>query len=556
MDLWQLLFDVILLLAACLVFGGLMSRLGQSPMVGYLLGGMILGGPGSIRAVKSEHEIEAIAELGVSLLLFSIGLEFSLSRLRTLGGKPLLGGILQVILTGLAVAVLVFPFGISAKEGIAIGAMLALSSTACALRILIEKGEMETVHGRNSLAVLLVQDMAVVPLAILMALLSTGGGAKEVLGDLGRIGLWAAGLVFALYILVNKLAVWALGRLTLERNRELTVLLAVVTGLGSTWAAHAAEISPAMGAFIAGLFIGSSAFATQIRADISSLRVILLTLFFGGAGMVADPVWILKNFHLVFGATFLLIVGKTALITIVFRLLGQPLATSLASGICLAQIGEFAFVLGAIGLEGGVVSDGTYKFVVSTAIVSLFATPFLIPKALNMGIRVASFFPGGRPYLDRTGSVEDFHPEVVMVGFGPAGQIASWPLQDEPDRVLVIDLNKEGIRKAKERGFRGQVGDATHPEVLEHAHIESAKVVVITIPHQKSALEILGHVRHLAPQAHIVVRSRYQRYTSDILMAGSHAVYGDEEEIGNRISDHLEKWRIHAEKPNSTHSSP
>ncbi len=543
MDLWQLLFDIIVLLAACLIFGGLMSRWGQSPMVGYLLGGMILGGPGSIRAVQSEHEIEAIAELGVSLLLFSIGLEFSISRLKELGSKPLFGGALQVVLTAVGGAILAVPFGLSTKESIAVGAMIALSSTACVLRILIEKGEMEAVHGRNSLAVLLVQDMAVVPLAILMALLSTGGGPQEVLGDLARIGLWTFGLILALYILVNKISVWALGRLTLERNRELTVLLAVVTGLGSAWAAHAAEISPAMGAFIAGLFIGSSAFATQIRADISSLRVILLTLFFGGAGMVADPVWILMNFHWVFGATLLLAIGKTAVIALVFRMLGQPVSTSIASGLCLAQIGEFAFVLGAIGLEGGVVSEATYKFVVSTAIVSLFVTPFLIPKSLKWGVFLAAYLPGGKPHFpgdDRSG---DFHPEVVLVGFGPAGQIASWPLLDNPETVLVLDLNQEGVKKAKERGFHGQVGDATQSEILEHAHVESAKVVVITIPHQKSALEILGHIRHLAPQAHIVVRSRYQRYTNDILMAGSHAVYGDEEEIGNRISDHLEKWK-------------
>ncbi|MCA9424229.1 MAG: cation:proton antiporter, partial [Candidatus Omnitrophica bacterium] len=530
MELWKLLLDVIVLLTACLIVGGIFSRFGQSPLVGYLLSGMLLGGPGSIRAVKSEHEIETIAELGVSLLLFSIGLEFSFKRLKDLGSKPLLGGVLQVTLTAMATAGIVFFLGLASKESIAVGAMIALSSTACVLRILIEKGEMEAVHGRNSLAVLLVQDMSVVPLAILMTLLASGGGVAGILSDLGQIVLWAAALIFALYVLVNKLAVWALGTLTLERNRELTVLLAVVTGLGSTWAAHAVGISPALGAFIAGLFIGSSAFATQIRADISSLRVILLTLFFGGAGMVADPVWILKNFHIVFGAVFLLVVGKTAVIGFVFRLLGQPVSTCLATGICLAQIGEFAFVLGAIGLEGKVISEATYQLIVSTAIVSLFITPFLIPHSLKLGVRIASWIPGASGEVDRQSGSEGFHPDAVMVGFGPAGQIAARALMDHAVKVLVLDLNHDGVKKAREFGFEGQVGDATHPEVLEHAHIETARIVVITIPHQKSALEILGHVRDLAPQAHVVVRSRYQRYTNDIVMAGTHAVFGDEEE--------------------------
>ncbi|MCB9783682.1 MAG: cation:proton antiporter [Candidatus Omnitrophica bacterium] len=543
MELWKLLLDVIVLLTACLIVGGIFSRFGQSPLVGYLLSGMLLGGPGSIRAVKSEHEIETIAELGVSLLLFSIGLEFSFKRLKDLGSKPLLGGVLQVTLTAMATAGIVFFLGLASKESIAVGAMIALSSTACVLRILIEKGEMEAVHGRNSLAVLLVQDMSVVPLAILMTLLASGGGVAGILSDLGQIVLWAAALIFALYVLVNKLAVWALGTLTLERNRELTVLLAVVTGLGSTWAAHAVGISPALGAFIAGLFIGSSAFATQIRADISSLRVILLTLFFGGAGMVADPVWILKNFHIVFGAVFLLVVGKTAVIGFVFRLLGQPVSTCLATGICLAQIGEFAFVLGAIGLEGKVISEATYQLIVSTAIVSLFITPFLIPHSLKLGVRIASWIPGASGEVDRQSGSEGFHPDAVMVGFGPAGQIAARALMDHAVKVLVLDLNHDGVKKAREFGFEGQVGDATHPEVLEHAHIETARIVVITIPHQKSALEILGHVRDLAPQAHVVVRSRYQRYTNDIVMAGTHAVFGDEEEIGGRIARYIESWK-------------
>ena len=321
MDLWTLLGDIVVLLAASLLLGGLLSRFGQSPLVGYLIAGMLLGGPGSLHVVGSEEEIEAIAELGVALLLFSLGLEFSIQRLKKLGVRPLIGGVVQVVLTVAIGAAAAFLFGLKATESIAFGAMISLSSTAVVLRMLMERAELEMPHGRNSLAVLLTQDMAVVPLAILMALLAGGGAASEVVWDVGKLLLMAATLVLGLFLL-NKIAVVVLGTLTLHRNRELTVIFAVVTGLGSAWAAHVAGLSPALGAFVAGMLLGSSVFATQVRADVSSLRVVLLTLFFGAAGMVADPIWILQNWHVVAAVTLLVTIGKLAIIWVIFSSVG------------------------------------------------------------------------------------------------------------------------------------------------------------------------------------------------------------------------------------------
>lgn len=298
MELWIILGNIVVLLGASLLMGGLFSRFGQSPMVGYLLAGMMLGGPGSIHAVSSEHEIEAIAELGVALLLFSLGLEFSLDRLKKVGAKPLLGGAAQVVLTVLLASAVALPFGLAASEAVAIGAMVALSSTVVVLRILMERGEMEMPHGRSSLGVLLTQDMAVVPLALLMTFLGGEGAAADIAWGIGKLLLMAGGLVVGL-ILLNKVAVLALDTLSLYRNRELTMVFAVVAGLGAAWASHYVGISPALGAFVAGMLLGSSAFATQIRADVSPLRVVLLTLFFGAAGMVANPIWILGNWHIV-----------------------------------------------------------------------------------------------------------------------------------------------------------------------------------------------------------------------------------------------------------------
>ncbi|MCA9322556.1 MAG: cation:proton antiporter, partial [Planctomycetes bacterium] len=461
----------------------------------------------------------------------------SVTRVKSLGRRSLGGGVLQVVITLVVAGAAAMAFGQSLAAATAIGAMVALSSTAVVLRILMERAQVESPHGRNSVAVLLVQDMAVVPLAVLMGLLVGGGTFGEVAANVSRIVLLATGLVVALYLLLNKLAVKVLGTLTLERNRELTIIMSVATGLGSTIAAHAIGISPALGAFIAGMFLGASPFATQIRADISSLRVVLLTLFFGAAGMVADPIWILQHLPLVLGLLILLTVGKTVIIWGIYRALGVSTPIALATGICLAQIGEFAFVLAKPAVDNGVIDTETHLLMVSVAIASLFVSPFLVPKAGRIAGWLTRRASQGSDLGEHTESAD-----IVIVGFGPAGQVAARSFVNLPTRVLVIDLNHDGVRRARQLGFRGEIGDATQFDVLEHAHLAAVKAVIITIPHFESALTILQHTRRLAPQAHCVVRSRYARHSHDFRTAGAHAVFGDEEQIGSALGVHLEAW--------------
>lgn len=537
MNLWILLGDIVLLLLACLFLGGLLSRARQSPLVGYLLGGMLLGGFG---AIDSRAEIEAIAELGVALLLFSLGLEFSLERLKKLGSVPLLAGVLQVILTLLLGAAVAFALGFGGKESIGFGAMICLSSTAVVLRMLMERSEIDVPHGRNSLAVLLVQDISVVPLAILMALLGGDGTPLEVMYDVGKLVLLSVALVAGLYF-ANRLAVVALGTLTFHRNRELTVLLAVVTGLGATLLAHNVGISPALGAFVAGMLLGSSAFATQIRADVSSLRVVLLTLFFGAAGMVVDPVWMLDNAALVLSFVAVLTIGKGLIIWGIFQTLGQSVRVSAATGMCLAQVGEFAFVLGSLGRASGVISPELYGLVVSATIVSFFVSAYLVPRSQGFGSYIASLFRQSEDAPEREDSCAQA-ADVVIIGFGPAGEIAALPLVDSGLQVLVIDLNRKGISRALELGFRAEVGDATQSDVLEHADLSCCKVIAITIPDQHSVRLILEQVRTYAPHVHTVVRSRYQRHSADFDSAGAHVVVGDEEEVGSSLAKVIQDW--------------
>jgi len=540
MDSWHLLLEIVSLLAACLAAGAILSRLGQSPIVGYLLAGMLLGGPGSFHVIHAEEDIETIAELGVSLLLFSLGLEFSWQRLKQMGLRSLSSGAIQVGATMIAGAFVSIAFGLGLAESIAIGAMLSLSSTAAVLRVLIDRAEIDSLHGRGALAILLVQDMAVVPLAVVVTLLAGGGSFGDVVLTVSKILFLAAALIGVLYVLLDKLAVRALGSLSLEQNRELTILLAIVIGLGSTWAAHAVGLSPALGAFIAGMFLGSSPFATQVRADVASLRVVLLTLFFGSVGMVADPIWIVERWWLVLAVAFAVIAGKAVIVWGILRVWGIPHGIAIATGLCLAQIGEFAFVLGSSARESSVVGEPTYLLVVSSAILTLFVTPYLVGSAPRLGYRLERFF---RRSLETLGASaepgEAAPPDILIIGFGPAGKAVGAALVEHGQTATVLDLNALAKSAAESMGLSGQIGDARFVDVLEHARVRSARMVVVTLPVHEAAIAVLQHVRRLAPAATVIVRSRHQIHHGDFERAGAHAIVGDEIEVGRALSERV-----------------
>lgn len=521
-----------------------MSALKQSPLVGYLLAGMVMGGPGSFAIVKAEQQIESIAELGVALLLFSLGLEFSWKRVIGLGKSTLFCGVTQVVTTLILGALVCQLWGLPFTTSVAIGAMICLSSTAAVLRVLVDRGEMDSPSGRNSLAVLLVQDMAVVPLAILIPLLAEGGEPAAVASRIFSILLAAFVIIGGLYFLMNYVAVRALQSASFGRNRELTVLLSIIIGLGATWAAHAAKLSPALGAFVAGMFLGNSKFAVQVRADVSSLRIVLLTLFFGAVGMIADPVWMFKNMPTVLSLAAIILVGKAVIIWGLFRVFRQSSGVSLSTGLCLCQVGEFAFVLGSEARTGGILSSTQYSAIVSASIVTLMVTPWLISAApkISAWLNRQRGFKAAQQ-IDHS----DGHSpcEVLVIGFGPAGRGAVRELQEIRERVLVVDLSSTGIAAAGAMGYRAVIGDAANAEVLEHLHLEHVRVVVITLPSRGEALAVLHLIRTLTPQATKIVRSRYQLYMSEFLEAGADIVLGDEEEVSNAMAqtvhEHLQK---------------
>ncbi|MDF1739402.1 MAG: cation:proton antiporter [Verrucomicrobiales bacterium] len=540
---WEVLFQLLVLLAAALVIGTLFEQFKQSAILGYLIAGMLLG-PHLFGVVDNESGVPVIAELGVSLLLFAIGLEFSAKRLIRLGPIAALGGSLQVSITlGLAMGVCLL-LGLELKTSIAVGAAVALSSTACVLRLLTDRAEIDSVHGRTALGMLLLQDIAVVPLVLLVTMLGGEGGLAEM--GLGLIK--AFGLIIALvsgFLLLSKFILPPLMRqLSLARDRELLILLAIVLAIGSACAAHALELSPALGAFIAGMMLAESPFATQIRADIGGLRIIFITLFFGSVGMLGDPVWIFENFPLVIGTTILILLGKSFIITCIglgFRL---PVRHAVASGLVLAQVGEFGVVIAGIAQTDELFGEDLFRLLVSSTLLSLFITPLLIKKALKLGLLVTKLRPASTA-PDKESRIPDDQPAtekskslVMVVGFGPSGQRVARELMDTEDvEVVIIDIRPHNIDLAKSTGLKAYLGDATNLDFLIHYGILRARAIVLTVPDHRASIRIVESVRTLNAEVVIVARARYHTFISELETAGATLAVDEEYLTGKRLAE-------------------
>jgi len=531
MDLWYVLMELLLILGTAFVLGSLAQKFKQSPILGYILAGLVVG-----PVMTNAAMVEQMAELGVSLLLFSIGLEFSFNQLRRMGKTAFGGGALQVGGT-LGITTLAASGFCGFSTALALGAVVSLSSTTIVLRVLVDRSEMESVQGRTSLGILLFQDMAIVPLVLMIGILSPSGGGGVGM-HLIKLLAAVAGLVLVLYLLLYHLIPRLLSSSLLFANRELTVLFAVSTGLGATWAAHWVGISPALGAFVAGMLLGESPFAAQVRADIGSLRTLMVTLFFASIGMVIKPLWLLGNFHYILPLAVLIFTGKAGVIFGVTRILGLDRRHGLATGIVLGQTGEFSFVLAAAAREGGLITDATLDLLVSVTILLMLATPYMTAKAIPLGDWLLGFFSKAGGSSDQEQDLSSLPEEqrVIVVGLGPVGRHVVQTLKARNFKPVIIDVNPMSRQFAAEEGLEIHLGDGSSEEILVHAGLSQACMGVITVPDPKVAGQIIKTMGQLAPDLPLVVRSRYNRHKQDLADAGADLVVDEETLMGETLS--------------------
>lgn len=538
MEIWSALADVVMILAVALLLGIVAERLKQNALLGYLLSGVLLG-PSGLGLVGQVEEVRQLAEVGVALLLFTIGLEFSLRRLRELGAVASLGGAAQIVGTGVVFASLALALGRPVSEAVIVGAALSVSSTAVVLRVLVDRSELDSLHGRNALGILLAQDLAIVPLVLVIAAVAEGADTITALQTLAvRVGLGFLLVVFV-YIASERLVPPLLRLASARNNRELPVILAVATCLGATWASHALGLSPILGAFVAGVLLAESPFAEQIRADVGPLRAVFVTMFFASAGMLADMPGGLGLLRVLATAAVILVV-KALVVGAVIRSFRLPHQVAFATGLALAQIGEFSFVLLQVGNDAGAVSPETFQLLLSASVVTLLVTPYLMEASSRLSellVRRWDVAPYRPPSADEQGPDRD-HQRVIVVGYGPAGRSVVESLRKAKIPLLVIELNPKTV--AENRAVIPiEIGDASRGDILQHHHLAWARAVVVTIPDPQAARMVIHQSKLAAPHLPVIVRGRYHVHIPRLKEAGADSIVDEEYLMGERLGEEI-----------------
>ncbi len=498
----------------------LAHRLRLPPLVALLLAGIVIG-PAGAGLIPDPADVAALSEIGVVLLLFAVGLELSLSEVLRWGRSVLLSGGVQAAGT-IGVALLVgLLFEAPPGRSLFYGLLAAMSSTAVVMRTLADRSELDTPHGRESVSILLFQDLFVVPFMLLVPLLAGAGG-----GD-GRV--WArvlAGLVVvAALVAGGRFAVrWTLDRVVALRDRDVFTLAVGFIAIATALATASVGFSLAIGAFLAGLVISESEYGLRALSDVLPFRALFSGVFFTSIGMLLDLELLLGEPLVVLGVAVGLILVKTLVTAGAVVLRGRGVAVGLMTGLSLAQVGEFSFVLAAAGLPLGLFAGDDYQRFLSVAALSMMATPFLIAAA-RPAVR---WLPSRSRPQDPGGRASAASDHAVVVGYGVAGRYLTRMLQAAGIAVVVVDQNAELVRRARADGLPAVFGDGAQPGVLASVAAARARIVVFAISSAGDERRGVAVAREVAPGARILVRTRYVRAIEDLMRQGAKEVVVEE----------------------------
>jgi CPA2 family monovalent cation:H+ antiporter-2 len=529
----HLLRDLVLLVAVAIPVVAVAQRLRIPTVAGFLVTGVLIG-PHAIGLIRDTEAVAGLAEIGVLLLLFTIGLELSLTRIIRMGRPVLRGGLVQVAGTTALGTLLATAGSLDLARAFFFGTLLALSSTALVLKLYADRGELDMPHGRIAVAILLFQDLCVVPLMLLAPVLGgVAGGWGAVLRATG-----ASLLVVGLLIVGGRFAVpWALERVVGIRNREVFTLSIVFLGLGAAYLTASFGLSLALGAFIAGLIVSESDYGLQALSDILPFRDTFTGIFFISVGMLVNPAFVADRLWIVLGLTAAVILLKTLVAAGAARTLGRSVQVSLMSGLGLAQVGEFSFVLAGVGIATGLLTDDTYQVFLSISVLSMLATPALIAGAPAVAESVARWTR--QPPLQlttrefRTVSVLQDH--VVIAGYGLNGRNLARVLKAANIPYVVLEQNGQAVRRARLEREPIIFGDATRPHVLEHVGLDRARVLVFAISSPADTRRGVAVARQLNPEVRIIVRTRWVAEMQELVRLGADHVIPEEFETSIEI---------------------
>ena len=539
---FRLIVDLVTVLAAA-SFGGLLAAALRLPvLLGYIFGGIIVG-PTGLGLIKELVQVETLAQFGVAFLLFALGVEFSLKQLNKVRAIALGGGTLQILLTiALTTAVSVFVGWVETPtQGIFLGGILSLSSTAVVLRSLMETNETESAQGQVTLGILIIQDLALgLMLAVLPALDHPESVGTAVAKALAVTALFAGAAIVAGIWLIPPFLRWVAS----TESRELFLLSVIVLCLGIALLTEHLGLSIEMGAFVAGLMISEVEYADQALTYVEPLRDVFATLFFAAIGMLIDPLFLIQNWELILSLVAIVMIGKFLIVVPLVSIFRYPLRVAIFAGLGLAQIGEFSFVLASEGQKLGLVSRRVYLLILGTTAVTLMVTPFLLkatPQILTLLEKVA-FLKDWMNKLDMPQEISanaKLKDHVVVCGYGRIGQGIVTLLQSKGYPVLVIEDAESKVQILRSQNIPYLYGNCASPLVLERAEIDHARSMLIAISDPIATRLCVQRAVSLSPEIDIVARAEKDADIDALYQLGAKEVVHPTFEASLELSTHL-----------------
>jgi monovalent cation:H+ antiporter-2, CPA2 family len=539
---FALFTDILIVFAIALVVGLIFNRIKVPPLVAFILTGIIVG-PYGLSIIQGE-QVNTLAEIGIILLLFTIGLEFSFKDLWKIRLIAVIGGALQVGLSFAFFCGLALLFGWPAGEAILMGFLFSLSSTAIVLKILHERGEVDSPHGSIALGILIFQDLAAIPMIMAIPLLaSTSIFHVEPLLS-GKDLVWFIFQDLAIVFTLIVSARWFIPRLLHEiartKNPEMFLLFIILICFGVAWLVSFTGVSLAIGALLAGLIISGSEYSHQAVSIVLPFRDIFTSFFFISVGMLLDTRFVAANLWLVLFLIGLVIGAKTLLATAAPLALGYPLRTAALTGLALAQVGEFSFIIAQSGTTVGILPVETYQMFLAIALATMAATPFVLGIGQPLTARLCHL-PSLSLVAAGTCGIEDGkrHPErkdhLIIIGYGVTGQNLARAARHGTIPYAIVELNPDLVTEARLEGEPVIFGDATSEGVLNHAGIRAARIAVIAINDPIATRKITSQIRHMNEGIIITVRTRYVNETEALYLAGADEVIAEEFETSVEI---------------------
>ena len=532
--------DLILTLAgglgAALLFGFATYRIGLSPIVGYLIAGLLVG-PYTPGFVADRHMAEQLAEVGIILLMFGVGLQFHIEELVAVWRVAVPGAIAQsVVATGLGMAV-AYAFGWTSTAGLVFGIGLSVASTVVLIRVLSDNRDLHTRAGHIAVGWLVVEDLLTVLVLVMMpAIYGERTGDSSVTISLGLAAVKVAILTALVLVGGRRVVPWLLTRIATTRSRELFTLTVLVLALGiSVASAQFFGVSMALGAFLAGLVVGRSEFSVRAASEALPMRDAFAVLFFVSVGMLLEPGFVRNAPLLILSALAVVLIGKPLVALALVLLWGYPAGVALRIAVALAQIGEFSFIVAAVGAQLGLVTDDVRNTLIATAMVSIAVNPLLYRavKPLERWVpqrRTAADTLAGTPE-ERSPADDDPRHRAVVIGYGPVGRTVARLLRQNDITPTIVDLNIDTVRALRDEGLPAIYGDAGHRDTLVAAGVPTAGAIILSVAGLPAAREVIRTARELNPSILILARTAYIRELVTLKQAGANVVFSGEGEV-------------------------